>query len=880
MTTQSSALYTGPTAEDLDRIPADLKARPQWVLFRLEEVISKKTGEVKLTKIPMNPHTRSKASTTNKKTWGTFEQCLAALPAALTQWEDDDPSTYRGGGIGFVLTKDDPYQLVDMDDSIDPETDIILPWARAIVDTLASYTQRSVGRQGLHTLVKGTLPPGGSQHGDLQMWDHDRFCAMTGWHLAGTPATIEARQSQVTMVHAAHILKPKMEQQAAKRGAKTDKRRTTSLPPRLSDNKILAKAREAKNRAKFTALWAGDTSGYPSQSEADAALCTMLAFWTRDASQIDSLFRQSDLYREDKWNDRDDYRERTITYALEQQTTQYDPTIHTRAQDAQQRRNGSDASPEVAQAQDDTKLPYSDVYNPLPTIEITTKMEDIVDSTEAAIRVLPHGPHLFQRARQLVCISRTAPAPKWLRRPADMPVIMTATLAHVRELASMAATWEKYDKRSHTLEPALPPPWVAETLRDRGGWKFPVLEGIVSTPTLLPDGSILDRPGYDQETGLFVALDRPYPPVPLRPTFDDARSALGLLQQPFMDFLFDDTSPANFSATLAALLTVLCRYTIQGDVPLFAVTATTRRSGKGLLVDVISIIATGRTAPRWAQPRDRDGDEERKRMLAIGLAGDPLILIDNLTRPLGSEALDIALTCQGTFADRTLGTHQIKEAPMHAVFFATGNNITYKADTAPRVVPIALDPKMERPEERTGFQQDDLRAWVRNERPRLVTAALTLMRAYFEAGCPQQSIIPMGGFEAWSALVRQALGWAGEADPLAGQKTLALEHDTGSENLRSLLVSWEACYKDKAATLKHVRQDIGLYAAQRGEPANTWDDLRDALGAFDLRYVGERFDITTVGYALRGLQGRVLDGKRLGSEAQGTNTRQWRVLPL
>jgi hypothetical protein len=461
-----------------------------------------------------------------------------------------------------------------------------------------------------------------------------------------------------------------------------------------------------------------------------------------------------------------------------------------------------------------------------------------------------------------------------------MPVIMTATLAHVRELASMAATWEKYDKRSHTREPALPPPWVAEPLRERGGWKFPVLEGIISTPTLFPDGSILDRPGYDQETGLFVALDRPYPPVPLRPTFDDARSALGILQQPFMDFLFDDTSPANFSATLAALLTVLCRYAIQGDVPLFAVTATTRRSGKGLLVDVISTIATGRTAPRWAQPHDRDGDEERKRMLAIGLAGDPLILIDNLTRPLGSEALDIALTCQGTFADRTLGTHQTKEAPMHAVFFATGNNITYKADTAPRVVPIALDPKMERPEERTGFQQDDLRAWVRNERPRLVTAALTLMRAYFEAGCPQQGITPMGGFEAWSALVRQALVWAGEADPLAGQKTLALEHDTGSENLRSLLVSWEACYKDKAATLKHVRQDIGLYAAQRGEPANTWDDLRDALGAFDPRYVGERFDITTVGYALRGLQGRVLDGKRLGSEAQGSNTRQWRVLPL
>ena len=108
MTTQRSTLYTGPTAEDLDRIPADLKARPQWVLWRGEDRIDQQTGEVKLNKIPIDPQTLHNADTTDPTTWGTFEQCVAALPIALEEWEHENPDAYRGGGIGFVFAADDP----------------------------------------------------------------------------------------------------------------------------------------------------------------------------------------------------------------------------------------------------------------------------------------------------------------------------------------------------------------------------------------------------------------------------------------------------------------------------------------------------------------------------------------------------------------------------------------------------------------------------------------------------------------------------------------------------------------------------------------------------------------------------------------------------
>ena len=87
----------------------------------------------------------------------------------------------------------------------------------------------------------------------------------------------------------------------------------------LSDDEILDRAPNAVNGQKFTRLFNGDTSAHPSQSEADLALCDMLAFWTgRDADQMDRLFRQSGLYRK-KWDERrgrDTYGNLTIQKAI------------------------------------------------------------------------------------------------------------------------------------------------------------------------------------------------------------------------------------------------------------------------------------------------------------------------------------------------------------------------------------------------------------------------------------------------------------------------------------------------------------------------------------------------------------------------------------
>ena len=529
---------------------------------------------------------------------------------------------------------------------------------------------------------------------------------------------------------------------------------------------------------------------------------------------------------------------------------------------------------------------------PRRTIQISPDVTGIVDSAIEALLYLPKAPLVYQRARALCVIARQGTPPKWLRRQADTPIIQEAIPAHLWELLTQAALWKKWDARKEEWKPATPPRWAVEVLQGRTAWPFPLLEGIVCSPTLRPDGSILAQPGYDASTGLYLDFNgTTFPEVPTSPTFDEARSALGRLAEVFEDFPFAVREPSagttnpHLSASLAGGLTLVGRPAIAGNVPLFGVTATAAGSGKGKLVDAISLLGTGRCVPKMGQTLD--DNEELKRLLALALEGTSVCCIDNVTHPLGNQYLDMALTAQ-TITGRILGQTQTAEAPWHAVLFATGNNLSYRGDMTRRVVPIALDPKMEKPEERSGFRHPNLEAWVQQERPRLVIAALTILRAYFVAGCPSQGLTPYGSFQPWSDLVRNAVVWLGEADPCEGRQDLAAQTDETYEQLATLLTAWEACYPldakgtSKAMTINQVKQDMALYTASTGTAAKdaaptTWDELQQALIAFDRRYDGKNLNTNRVGHAFRAIEGRVIDSKRLRRHGEYRHNALWRI---
>jgi primase-polymerase (primpol)-like protein len=126
---------------------------------------------------------------------------------------------------------------------------------------------------------------------------------------------IRDRSQELGTFHAQHFAKPMGERLASANGHHSE----------LTDEEVIALAKGAKNAGKFEALWQGDISGYASHSEADQALVSLLAFYTQDENQLDSLYRQSALCRE-KWLKRSDYRRSTIEKALSNLANTYTPS--------------------------------------------------------------------------------------------------------------------------------------------------------------------------------------------------------------------------------------------------------------------------------------------------------------------------------------------------------------------------------------------------------------------------------------------------------------------------------------------------------------------------------------------------------------------------
>jgi primase-polymerase (primpol)-like protein len=347
-------VYPGPTPDNLAAIPQQLKAREQWVLWRGE-----RRGD-KVTKIPLNPRDLTPAKVDNPRTWTSYETAIAALDVALEEWKADPDQPYLGAGVGYVFTQDDPFFGADFDGCLDPTTGMIADWARVIVDQLRTYTEVSQGSTGLHAIGAGTLPPGRRRKGQIELYDSGRFFCMTGWRLDQFPATVEPRQLQVSNLWCT-LFAPEVGQPVwtiDDHGVITNPQPLTiaaiesapdgqlyarfvedstasgwpwaqcepATPPLtaeaallLADDDIVQRIKGASNAGKVLALALGNwEQDYGSQSEADLAFCVHLAFWSRDADQIDRLFRTSGLLR-DKWDEKrgaQTYGERTIAEAL------------------------------------------------------------------------------------------------------------------------------------------------------------------------------------------------------------------------------------------------------------------------------------------------------------------------------------------------------------------------------------------------------------------------------------------------------------------------------------------------------------------------------------------------------------------------------------
>ena len=398
------------------------------------------------------------------------------------------------------------------------------------------------------------------------------------------------------------------------------------------------------------------------------------------------------------------------------------------------------------------------------------------EGTEAErhLRAVPDRPHLditneadaiegilaLMAAGRLPDLYKRAGGPCWVYRDDNGdPVVQQLGTDNLRAyLAEHVTTYVVKKDAEGVLneERELLMPKSCGTILGRKDWDLPVLRGVVTSPVIRPDGSLLVDPGYDQVTGLYLE-----PRVPVRrlqPTVTTEsleRAKDIVLGQVLADFPWvADSDRAHY---LAGLLTPILRPYFHGPTPALVITATSPGSGKSLLKDTFAY-CYGAADTAWPE-----NDTELRKSITTQLytTGQPVVSFDNLPNGhvIKSHVLSALLTHE-TWGDRILGATGKVTMRNDRLWILNGNSLRTSADNGRRVVWVRLDPNVPDPDQRDGFTIGDLRPWLRSHASTLVAALVTLVRAWLAAGAPLVRI-RKGDYSEWASMVAGLLDYLG-----------------------------------------------------------------------------------------------------------------------
>jgi hypothetical protein len=452
----------------------------------------------------------------------------------------------------------------------------------------------------------------------------------------------------------------------------------------------------------------------------------------------------------------------------------------------------------------------------LPVVIIGRQLPEVTADALTTLIKANDPPVVFVRSGELVRLAKDENGTPSIQRLSD---------AALRGHLARAAKWYGFNKQGERIEVS-PPKAVVEDLAALPSWRdLPPLAGIVFAPTLRQDGTILNRSGYDASSKLYCHLEsnQEFPTIPMAPTFDDVRLSLETIEDIFFDFPW--ASQADRANAYAMLITSVIREAIDGSTPIFGVDAPRAGSGKGLLTDVVAIVATGNAAFKTTPPSRGNEDEWRKLLLGLALDGHPIAVLDNVESTLRSGALASFVTARH-FSGRVLGLNKTVTAPNRVVMLLTGNNLSLAGDLPRRMVAIRLDSQMARPWEREGFAHPDLLVYVRRNRHQILAAVLTLARAWYAAGQPKTDTHPLGSFEEWTAIAGGILQHVGVEGFLGSMAETYDRMDASTPAWESFLTAWFDDSQERALTVaqlvERIRQCAALQETLPDELADSW----------------------------------------------------------
>lgn len=239
-------------------LPESLRTTPQWLV----------SGE---DKAPRSPKTGRLADVRDRSLYVTYDEAVAY-------------ASQHGLDIGFALTPDDPFAVIDLDE---PENEEQRTRHLKILDAFNTYAELSRSGTGVHIWCRGNVPRG-ARRDKVEVYSAHRYMICTG----RVVKDLEVLDCQEML----SLLFEEISRNGA--GVLHDLADGDEI---LSDEDVIAMAMGAANADKFNKLCNGEWEGdYPSQSEADYALMNMLCYYSDSNEQCRRLFRYSKLGRREK----------------------------------------------------------------------------------------------------------------------------------------------------------------------------------------------------------------------------------------------------------------------------------------------------------------------------------------------------------------------------------------------------------------------------------------------------------------------------------------------------------------------------------------------------------------------------------------------------
>jgi hypothetical protein len=495
-------------------------------------------------------------------------------------------------------------------------------------------------------------------------------------------------------------------------------------------------------------------------------------------------------------------------------------------------------------------LPEPEEAVPRPSVVVSDRQRrDIVDDAWNVMLGANLAPRFFRRLGSLVALDRTE----------GNAALKTFKATDLYGELIRQANWVVLVKGGTNA--SRPPADVVEDMLNRVDPRLPVIQAISHVPFLGTRG-VVTKPGYHAEDGIYLDLgELRVPPIPAEPTAEDVAKAKERLDEVFADFPFE--SDSDRTHVMAALLLPFVRHEVKGPTPLHCVEAPTAGSGKGLLCDCISVIATGKAADATSLPGT--DDEVRKKITSLLGEGKDVVLLDNLPdkNTLDSPSLASVLTAE-TWTDRLLGESRILRAPNAALWLATGNNPEFSMELARRTLRVRIDPKQDRPWQRSGFRIGNLRQWVMEHRGELVGGVLTLIQAWVAKGRPAWKGDPLGSYESWCDVIGGILECSGIEGFLENIDDHYERADAEGEEWRAFSEAWWDMYQNRPVRVG----ELAIFCSEQGF-------LGDVIGQGQSQSQTSR-----LGKALHRSVARVFGRFRLERGEKGSNRPFYRLVEV